>query len=177
MAVDHVKSATIINNDASPAVANTAGEGGSSPMKGITGIATGVASSSIDATYQMCRVPSNAKIKRIFLQSESQAVGVTDVGLYYATDGVIGKPNALLVAAAINRVFFATSINLATTTVQDVTCNPITSGYTPSKRNQPLWQAAGLASDPGGNFDIVLSLTTAITTGTGVMVMNVEYTD
>jgi hypothetical protein len=179
MAVDHVKSASITNSDASPAVANTAGEGGAAPLKSITGIATGVASSSIDATYQMVRVPSNAKIKRITLQSQSQAVGVADVGLYYATDGVIGKPTALLAAAAIDQDFFATAISLVTVQVQptDVTNNPITTAYTPDKRNMPLWQAAGLTSDPGGNFDICLTLTTAITTGTGKMVMEVAYTD
>ncbi len=175
MAVDHVKSTSVTNLDANPIVANTAGEGAAGALVCVTGIATGVASSSIDATYQMVRVPSTAKIKRIFLQSQSQAVGVTDVGLYYATDGVGGQATSLLVAAAINRVFFATSINLATTTVQDVTCNPITSGYTPDKRNMPLWQAAGLTTDPGGFFDIVLSLTTAITTGTGIMVLDAIY--
>lgn len=179
MALNHVKSASITNSDANPVIANTMGEGAGAVLKCITGIATGVAADNIDSTYQMCRVPSNCKIKRITLQTQSQAVGVTDIGLYYATDGLGGRPLSLLVAAAIDRVFFATAISLVTVQVQptDVTCNPITSTYTPAKRNQPLWQAAGLASDPGGNFDIVLSLTTAITTGTGVMVMEVYYTD
>ncbi len=177
MALVHVKSTNITNLDATPALANTAGEGAGAVLKHQTGIATGTASANIDSTFQMVRVPSNAKVKRIILQSESQTVGVTDVGLYYATDGEGGKPTALLVAAAIDRLFFATSINLATTTPQDVTCNPVTSTYTPSKRNMPLWQAAALTTDPGGYFDIVLSLTTAITTGLGVMVLNVEYTD
>lgn len=175
MAVDHVKSASITNLDANPIVANTSGEGSAGALNHVTGIATGVASSSIDATYQMVRVPSTVKIKRILFQTATQAAGVTDVGLYYATDGVGGQATSLLVAAAINRVFFATSISLTTTTPQDVTCNPITSGYTPDKRNMPLWQAAGLATDPGGFFDIVLSLTTAITTGLGLMVLDVDY--
>jgi len=177
MAVDHVKTTPITNMDAGSLLVPTAGEGGPAPLKHNTGIATGVASSSIDATYQMVRVPSNAKIKRILFQTQSQAVGVADVGVYYATDGLGGKPVALLAAAAIDQNFFAGSINLATTTVQDVTCNPIGSAYTPDKRNQPLWQALGLTSDPGGNFDICLTLTTAITTGTGIMVMDVDYTD
>lgn len=177
MAVDHVKSATITNLDASPVVPNTAGEGAGAVLKSITGIATGVASSSIDATYQMVRVPSNAKVKGLLFQTQTQAAGVTDVGLYYATDGVGGKPTSLLVAAAISRTFFASSISLTTTTKQDVLGNPIASPFTPDKRNQPLWQAAGLTSDPGGFFDIVLSLTTAITTGLGVMVLECQYTD
>jgi hypothetical protein len=177
MAVDHVKSTPVTNADASPVIANTAGEGGPAPLKSVTGIATGVASSSIDATYQMVRVPSTAIIKRITLQTQTQAAGVADVGVYYATDGLIGKPTALLAAAAIDQDFFATSIALTTTTVQDVTANPIASAYTPAKRNQPLWQAVGLSADPGGNFDICLTLTTAITTGTGIMAMEVTYVD
>jgi hypothetical protein len=175
MAVDHVKSATVTNLDATPIVANTAGEGAAGALVCVTGIATGVASSSIDATYQMVRVPSTAKIKRLFFQTQTQAAGVTDIGLYYATDGVGGQATSLLVAAAISRQLFASSIALTTTTVQDVTNNPIGSGYTPDKRNMPLWQAAGLTSDPGGFFDIVLSLTTAITTGTGIMVLDAYY--
>jgi len=177
MAIDHVKSTSVTNADASPAVANTAGEGGSAPAKCNTGIATGVASSNIDATYQMVRVPSNAKIKRIFFQTQTQTAGAADIGVYYATDGLIGKPTSLLAANAIDQDFFAQAMSLTTTTVQDATNNPIGSAYNPSKRNQPLWQAVGLTSDPGGNFDICLTLTTAITTGTGVMVMDVLYTD
>lgn len=175
MAVDHVKSATITNLDASPVVSNTAGEGAAGALLSVTGIATGVASSSIDATYQMVRVPSTAKIKRLLFQTQTQAAGVTDVGLYYATDGVGGQATSLLVAATINRTLFASGIALTTTTAQDVTCNPIGSGFTPDKRNMPLWQAAGLTSDPGGFFDIVLSLTTAITTGTGIMTLEAQY--
>jgi hypothetical protein len=177
MAVDHVKSTTITNLDSSPVVPNTAGEGAGAPLKSVTGIAIGVASSSIDATYQMVRVPSNAKVKGLNFQTQTQAAGVTDIGLYYATDGAGGKPTSLLVAAAISRQFFASAISLTTTTRQDVLGNPIGSAFTPDKRNQPLWQAAGLSSDPGGFFDIVLSLTTAITTGTGVMVLECHYTD
>jgi hypothetical protein len=44
--------------------------------------------------------------------------------------------------------------------------------YTLSKRTQPLWQAAGLASDPGRLFRYRRHRhTTAVTTGTGKMGM------
>jgi hypothetical protein len=175
MAVDHVKSASIINSDASPAVSNTAGEGGSAPLKHISGIAVGVASSSIDATYQFVRVPSTAKIKGMWFGTTTQAAGAMDIGVYYATDGIIGKPTALLAAAAIDQDFFASALVLTTTTMQEAM---LESGvYTPDKWNMPLWQALGLTADPGGNFDICGTLTTAITTGTGKMGLNVTYTD
>lgn len=177
MAVDHVKSTPITNLDTSPAVANTAGEGGPAPLKSVSsGNVVGVASSSINATYQFCRVPSNAKVKQILFASEAQAAGAIDIGLYYATDGEGGQPTSLLAAAAIDQDFFASAVALTSASqATDVTNESGTN--TPDKQNQPLWQAVGLTSDPGGYFDIVGTLTTAITTGTGKMGMTVNYTD
>lgn len=177
MAVDHVKSTPVTNADASPAVANTAGEGGAAPLKSTSsGAVTAVASSSTDATYQFCRVPSNAKIKTIIFESQAQAAGTIDIGVYYATDGLIGKPTSLLAANAIDQDFFASAV--AVTSLSQPTIVTNESGtYTPDKQNQPLWQAVGLTSDPGGNFDIVGTVVTAITTGTGKMGMQVQYTD
>lgn len=177
MAIDHVKSAPVTNLDASPVVANTAGEGGAAPLKSISsGNVVGVASSSIAATYQFVRVPSNAKIKQVLFASEAQGAGAGDIGVYYATDGAGGKPTSLLAANAIDQDLFASAVALTSASqATDVTNESGT--YTPDKQNQPLWQAAGLTADPGGFFDIVLTLTTAITTGTGRMGMTVNYTD
>ena len=177
MAVDHVKSTFITNLDASPVTQNTAGEGGPAPTKTVDGYATAVASSSVGATYQLCRIPSNAKVKSIVFESEAQTAGKFDLGLFYATDGLGGKPTSLLVANAISAAFFASAIDCASAvTATDVTNESGT--YTLDKRAQPIWQAAGLSSDPGGNFDIVASvITTAVTTGTGKFGIRVGYTD
>ena len=177
MAVDHVKSTAITNLDATPVVPNTAGEGGPAPLKFIDGYATAVASSSVGATYQLCRVPSNAKIKSIVFESEAQTAGKFDLGVFYATDGLGQKPTALLVAAAISAALFAAAIDCASAVAPTEKVGS-TAGYSLDKRTQPLWQAAGLASDPGGNFDIVASvITTAVTTGTGKFGIRVMYTD
>lgn len=177
MAVDHVKSSFITNADASPSVANTAGEGGPAPLKTIDGYATAVASSSVGATYQLVRVASNCKVKSIIFESEAQGAGKFDLGVFYATDGEGGQPKALLVAAAISAALFASAVDCASAvTPTDVTNESGT--YTLDKRTQPLWQAAGLTSDPGGYFDIVASVvTTAVTTGTGKLGIRVSYTD
>jgi hypothetical protein len=177
MAVDHVKSATITNLDATPVVPLTAGEGGPAPLKYVDGYSTAVASSSADATYQLCRIPSNAKVKRIVFESEAQGAGKFDLGLYYATDGVIGKTTALLAANAIDQDFFATVIDCASAVAATDVTNESTT-YTLDKRTQPIWQAVGLSADPGGNFDIVATVkTTAVTTGTGKLGVGVTYTD
>lgn len=178
MAVDHVKSTGITNSDASPAVANTAGEvGGAAPAKVVSsGSVVAVASSSQDATYQFVRVPSTAKIHAMWFESQAQAAGTIDFGLYYATDGLIGKATSLLAAAAIDQDFFASAV--AVTSLSQPTNIVNESGTnTAAKRVQPLWQAVGLTSDPGGNFDIVGTVVTAITTGTGIMGLTVLYTD
>lgn len=176
MAVDHVKSTPITNLDASPVVQNTAGEGGPAPLKSVDGYTTAVASSSVDATYQLVRVPSNAKVKSVFLESEAQGAGAFDIGVYYATDGIGGRPTALLAAAAVSRALFGSAVSCASAVSTDVTNE--SGNYTLDKRTQPLWQAAGLSADPGGNFDIVATVTTtAVTTGTGKLGIRVTFTD
>lgn len=177
MAVEHVKSTPVTNSDATPATANTAGTGGAAPVKVISsGSVVAVASSSQDSTYQFVRVPSTAKIKALFFESAAQAGGTVDIGVYYATDGLIGKATSLLAAAAIDQDFFASAV--AVTSASQPTNVINESGTnTPAKQNQPLWQALGLSADPGGNFDIVGTIATAITTGTGAMGLTAFYTD
>jgi hypothetical protein len=176
MAVDHVKSTFVTNLDASPAVMNTAGEGAGGLVKSISGSNVAVAASSTDATYQFVRVPSNCKVSAIFFESAAQAAGTLDIGLYFATDGQGGKPLSLLAANAIDQDFFAslvavTALSQPTNVVNESGTNTI------DKRTQPLWQAVGLTADPGGFFDIVGTVVTAITTGTGRWGMTVLYTD
>jgi hypothetical protein len=177
MAVDHVKSTFITNLDASPSVQNTAGEGGPAPVKDVDGWATVIASGSVGATYQLARVPSNAKIKSITWESEAQGAGKFSLGVYYATDGEGGRPTALLVANTINQNLFATDID-TTSAITPVNYTNQSTNYTLDKRTQPLWQAAGLSADPGGMLDIVATVhTTAVTTGTGKIGIRVSYTD
>ena len=178
MAVDHVKSTAITNLDASPRVAPTAGLGGSARLHQINGYATAVASSSADATYQLVRVPSDAVIKQIVFESEAQTAGKFDLGVYYASDGSKdGIPTSLLAAAAIDQDFFATVIDCASAVLETIVTNE-SATYTLDKRNQPLWQAVGLSTDPKCNFDIVATVkTTAVTTGTGKFGISVLFTN
>src|SRR3989304_5175392 len=167
MAVDHVKSTPITNLDASPPVANQSGKGAGGALQHVQGSATGVLNSSADATYQFCRVPSNAKVKHLYFESGAQTAGKIDLGVYYATDGNLQRPTALLAANAIDQDFFASVIDCASAVARADVVNESTTN-TAAKRNQPLWQALGLATDPGGWFDIVGTVkTTDFTTATG----------
>jgi hypothetical protein len=176
MAVDHVKATAITNLDATPVVISTTGEGAQGHTISIEGSAVALASSSVDATYQLVRVPSNAKIKSIHFESAAQIAGKFDLGVYYATDGRDpARATALLAAAAVDQDFFATAIDCASAVaITDVTNESGT--YTIDKRIQPLWQAVGLTTDPGGMLDIVATVvTTAVTTGTGRLGIRVSF--
>lgn len=177
MAVDHVKSTFITNLDAAPSVQNTAGEGGPAPVKTVEGYATVIASGSVGATYQLLRVPSNCKLKSLSFESAAQTAGKFSLGLYYATDGEGGKPTSLLLANTINSTLFASQIDCSSAVGITDEINQAGT-FTMDKRTQPLWKAAGLASDPGGYFDIVATVdTTAVTTGTGMIGARATYTD
>ena len=175
MAVDHVKSTPVTNLDAG--TANTAGAGAPDFLRIVDGYATAVASSSADSTYQLVRIPSNANVKTIIFESAAQGAGAFDLGLYYATDGVGGKPTTLLAANAIDQDFFATVIDCASAVAPTEVVNE-SGTYTLDKRTtMPIWQAAGLSSDPGGFFDVVATVkTTAVTTGTGKFGIRLGFT-
>ncbi len=179
MAIDHVKSAIITGMDNPPPYTTpTTGEGAKAYTYTIEGHAVVVAASSVGATYQLVRLPSTSKVKDVIFESAAQGAGVFNIGVFYATDkSVPGKPTTLLVADAIDADFFGSSIDCASAVARTDITNE--AGFYPiDKRHQPLWQALGLASDPGGNFDIVASvITTAVTTGTGRIGLTVKYAD
>lgn len=175
MTVDHVKSTPITNLDATPMVQNTNGEGGSGSLVNVSGSNVAVASSSVDATYRFVRVPTSAKIKRIAITSQAQAAGKLDIGVYYPTTGKTGKAD--LAANAVDQDFFATAVDCAAA-VQPTDVTNESGTYTLDKWNKPLWEAVGLTTDPGGYFDIVGTVvTTAVTTGTGIWGLSVDFVE
>lgn len=171
MAVETLKSTPITNLDATPIVPNTVGEGGLGTPREVEGFVTFPASASIGSTARLARVPSTAKIKVVNLESEAQAAGATDVGVYYSTAHKTGA------GAVIDADFFGSAVSVAAAVQPPTNVTGESGVYTLDKRTQPLWQAAGLTTDPGGFFDVVLTLTTAITTGTGKTGIRVSYVD
>lgn len=171
MSVEHVKSTPVTNLDATPQVQNTAGEGGPAHLNQVDGYLTVPAAASVGSTLRFARVPSNSKIKTLTFEGEAQGAGKIDIGVFYPSS--VAHPD--LVANAIDADYFATALDLAAAvTPTDVTNESGT--YTVDKRTLPLWQAVGLASDPGGYFDIAGSvITTAVTTGTGKAYLRVTF--
>lgn len=172
MTVKHQQAASITNRQAVPPVPNATGAGAEGYVKEVTDSVVVVTASAADSTLRILRVPTNAKIKRIWLSSAAQAAGAFDIGLYYPVDGPTGKAD--LAANAINQSLFATAVDCAAAVEKDVTNESGT--YPINLWNQPIWQAAGLASDPGGEFDIVATVkTTDVTTGAAVLGLSVSF--
>ena len=174
MAVEHVKTTSITNWDAVPAVSATAGQGGPGYVQEVSGYVTVPASASADSTFRLVRVPSDCVVKSVVISSEAQGAGTVDVGVYYPTSGKTGVAD--LVANAIDQDFFATVVDLASALAPTDVTFEAGAGNLRSEINTPLWQALGLSSDPGGFFDVVATVkTTAITTGTGVLAGSVRF--
>lgn len=177
MAISNIKDASIIGLDAVPRIAPTTGKGASGYLREQSGHVVTVAADSQNSIYQLVRLPFSAKVKDVLFESAAQAAGTFDVGVYYATDGsnALSK-TALLAADAIDQDFFATLIAVTSAVARTDITNE--SGlYTIDKREQPLWQALGLAADPGGNADICITIVTAITTGAARAGISVKYVD
>lgn len=177
MGTSALKSAPITNSDATPVVPNTTGEGAPGYLRGAYGFVTAVAADAAGSTYQLVRVPSNAKVASLQFQSEAQGAGAVQLGLYYSTSKVDGTSPSLQ-GTVIDAKFFSDQFSIAAAVLPGEKVFNTGGSNTPDKRNQPLWQAAGLASDPGGFFDIVATVnTTAITTGTGRIGAYVSFVD
>lgn len=177
----HLKSLAITNLDAIPPLAPTTGEGGPGFLREVSGFATPLAADAAGSTYQLVRVPSNAKIKSLVFFSEAQGAGKVDLSVYYSDSTVDGTQVSLqgLVVPTTGASFFSGDIDCssAVAPTEKAFANETNSGsYVYAAINEPLWQALGLASDPGGFFDIVAVVhTTAVTTGTGVLGVSARY--
>jgi len=172
MAVELVKSAAITNADATPVVLNNPSvERG--VLREMVGSAELTSSASIASILRLARVPSNARISRILLSCDAITSAAGDVGVYYPQTiaGVAG--------AVIDVDFFASAQSLAAALVHtDVTheADPADAGvgYGHADVAKPLWEALQMTADPGGYFDIAVTLTAAATAA-GTVALKAQF--
>lgn len=179
MTTEALKSTAITNLDANPVTPNTTGKGAAGHLRSISGYVTVSASMAAGSTYRLVRVPSNAKIKQVLFESEAQGAGKFNLSVYYSDSTVDGTQpaNQGLIVPTTGDQFFASDIDCTSLVVQSDKTNESTN-YTLAMRNKALWDALGLASDPGGCFDIVAVVhTTDVTTGTGKLGVCVHYVE
>lgn len=165
MAVVTTKSTTITNRDAVPQVIND-GRLERGTLKSAVGSVTAANGDSIGSKYVLASLPSTAMVRQVLLSSAAITSGAANVGVYRNTrDG----------GAAVSASLFGAAVSIASAQSNvDITNQSGTN--TIALQEQPLWQAAGLASDPASPLDIVVTLTAA-TTAAGLVSLKVTYVD
>lgn len=167
MATETVKSTLITNLDATPPVRATGGyTGGAQVALVCSGDIAPTNGSTSTSVYQMVRLPSTAIVKRITGDfTGTITTFTTDITLHYSDNtldevgagaGNSGLVNSLSGASSLFDQAYAWGGGTAGVPV-DLTNK--SGNYDGDKRNKQLWDAAGLSSDPGGAFDIVLRTT------------------
>lgn len=178
MSVEALKSPSITNLDASPIVANTAGEGAGAAQLVQTEYVTVSAAASAGSIYRMIRVATTVKLKELMLESEAMGAGKINVSAYYSdstTDGTAAANRGLIVPTTGDQ-FFASDVDLSAAIVSTNVLNESGNNGL-ANRNLPFWSALGLTADPGGFFDIVAVVhTTDITTGNAKLGLRLTYT-
>lgn len=165
MGTSALSSPQVTNADATPRVANNARVAGAH-IRRSHGFVTAAAADDTASRYKMCRVPTNCFVSAVLLSSIAQGgSGALNIGVYRtAADG----------GAAVSATLFASAVSVVSAVTKSDVTNQSTS-YTAAKQEQPLWQAAGLSADPGGEFDIMAAPSAALTNG-GAIALDVEYT-
>lgn len=175
MAVVKTLSAVLTNRDATPPVLNANSARGGVLKSGFGSVAVGAADSAT-SYYPLVEVPSNAVIRGVLV---SAVAGMTtlagNIGVFKNTKNAAGVTTGVAANTGSDTIF-ASAQSLATVLKRsDVTQTSTT--YSTDKMEQPLWQAIGLTSDPGGTFDIGIAVTTANTGAAGRVGIEVQYVD
>jgi len=175
MGTSVLKSAVITNLDAVPPVPNTTGKGAAGALRVVNGYITTVAADDTSSTYRLVRLPSAAVVKHIIFEAAAMAgSSAVHVGLFYS-DATNDGTQPALQGTVIDADFFGQSISVVNAVVPT---DIVGEGgfYTLNERNLPLWQAAGLTADPGGFFDVVVSVSATINTG-ALLGVEAQYVD
>jgi hypothetical protein len=191
MAVVTTKSPSIINFDAQPFVQNTTGEGGPGILRCVSDFVTAVVGDSIGSVYKVIRIPTNAKIKQLFLNyPTASTAGATDIDIAFSDSVSDGVQQSLAggvvqLSGPVDNKLFASAFALtsARNNIDITFAGGSTTGgtFTQAHQNIPLWQvlvnlgATQFTADPGGFFDIEAKLTTALTVTAGTFGLTCYY--
>jgi hypothetical protein len=175
----NLKSPQITSRDGTPPVVLNVGEGEAGPVKRIDGYVTALSGDAVGSTYRMVRLPSNCKVKKVILNSAVASAGAADINVAYsdsATDmTAVANQGAIIQMSSANNQLFGAAHSLVAQSQADCTFAN-TTNFPWTAVNVPLWSVLGLTSDPGGMLDVILSVTTAITTG-GLVMLSVDYVE
>lgn len=172
MPVVTLKSTAVTNSDALPQTLSPQRIDGGR-LRERVGFIEASATDSIGSVYRLMRINSVDRVSRLLLSCDGITTAVGDIGLYD-----VGAVNA---GAVVDADFFASAQSLTTALVnQDVTheadAADAGTGFGLADLEKPLWQALGLAADPGKQYDVAITLTAAAT-GAGTVSLKLQYID
>jgi len=175
MTAEFLKSAAITNDDAIPRVPNKSliDNGIVRVSRGFNTVTSGATSGS---TYAGVRVPSACRVISVRVTNPAgSASSAMDCGVYRtAQDTSAAAVGGTAINTVVDQDFFATAVAMTNANVDlDITGESTT--YTNAKREQPLWQAAGMTSDPGGTLEICMT-NTATNAAAFAVGLEVEWT-
>lgn len=169
MTTEALLSTSITNLNATPRVQNTAGRGAPGRIHFVDGkTAAALSGTTTGSTYRMVRIPSDCVVKRVRACLNAAVTTFTvDIGLYYSnTNDGTSSTNVAAADTAIDADFFGSAVALAAIVVPTEYTRE-SGEYSVAEMFQEVWQAAGLSTDPGGFFDVVMT-TTATTNDNSV---------
>lgn len=162
----NTKSTSITNLDSQPFIQNTTGQGAQGELETINDLVAVTTAVAVNDTFQVVRIPWQAKIKQVLVNSVTLAATTLtfSVNVNYSdsqTDYTPILDQGVQVVAGL----FGSAIDLHTAVKQeDIT---FSGSFTLADMNQPLWTVAGLSADPGGKADIVLECASVATATAG----------
>lgn len=165
MTTYNIKSTIISNRDATPKVLTDPFVAGGELRSCEGYVQTNGAADGAGSVYRMLQIPSNARVESVKIAADALGSGCTlDVGVFWPTYIPVGAGlSASNQSLVINTTLFASVLAAsAANALTDIT-NQSTQN-TIVKQEQPLWQAAGLASDPGIDLDICVYVAGAVAT-------------
>lgn len=167
MAIDlTLKGVAITNRQAVPRVLNNPGLGvGAIEKCGGDYLLSVPAALSATSVIRLGSVPSSAIVTSLNFTSGAQAAGAGDVGVYRTNADGGAVVDADLFASALA----VTAASLNVDILNESGVNTVT------KQFQPLWQAAGMATDPKSMLDLAFTVTTDITTGLQPIALRFRY--
>ena len=186
MAGHNLKSASITNLDASPIVAVATGEGAPGILRVVNDFCTPVSADDTTSTYKLCRFPSQARIKQVWLTPNIATAGAGDVNIAFSDSTTDGTQPSLAggvvqITGPVNNKLFGAAQTLIIANVR--TDFTFKGTFTAVHQNLPIWQvlvnlgATQFTSDPGGFFDLQVNITTTITTSNGNLIGEVYYVE
>lgn len=183
-----------------PLIQFTTGEGAPGRLKVMDDFlaTTAAQMASTTSSLDMCRIPTNAKVKAVFMylggvDSNGTGAAVFDINLRFSTSATDGTPPALagliptsaltgltttVAAYSSPNILFGqiTASNSGAVNANANVTYQTGGAFTPAMRDIPLWSIFGftnsqsVAQDPGGFFQFYLRVSTAANTGAAATV-------